>query len=163
MKNLTVIVSAILVVLLITCTTSFGQTYTACANLKSGLMRWVANAGECNTKFEEALTWNVTGPQGPQGPQGPEGVGMNEEDLYRVTCQHPQQNCRCTDANDILLSGTASCPIDYAINWTHIAVLDPPDQYGRLVFWASCTCDPGPGGGCDATPLSIEVLCVAVP
>lgn len=56
----------------------------ACVTTKSGAIRMVSAATNCNSRTETKLTWNVQGPQGPagavgapgpQGPVGPAGSG----------------------------------------------------------------------------------------
>jgi hypothetical protein len=50
---------------------SSGSTIRACANKKTGEMRYLAK-GKCK-KREKTLTWNQRGPQGVSGPQGLQG------------------------------------------------------------------------------------------
>src|SRR5918999_6477606 len=44
----------------------------ACVNQSNGTIRIVAANGSCRA-HENALDWNITGPQGPAGPRGPAG------------------------------------------------------------------------------------------
>lgn len=48
-----------------------GDTLTACFN-QGGYMRLVEDASACRTG-ENAVSWNIQGPQGATGPQGPKG------------------------------------------------------------------------------------------
>jgi hypothetical protein len=41
---------------------------------KSGRLRIVSNAGDCDTRKEHYVEWNKQGPSGPQGPQGEPGA-----------------------------------------------------------------------------------------
>lgn len=49
-----------------------GEQIFACVNAKSGAVKIVDEGTSCK-KGEEALVWDVTGPQGLQGPAGPQG------------------------------------------------------------------------------------------
>lgn len=48
------------------------KTHTACADKKSGVMRYL-NKGNCK-KTERRISWNQQGPQGEQGLQGAQGL-----------------------------------------------------------------------------------------
>lgn len=68
------------------------QTLNACANKKSGVMRYISK-GSCK-KTEIKLSWNQMGSQGPVGATGPSGVdgqtgpagtsGINGQNFYVV-------------------------------------------------------------------------------
>ena len=49
-----------------------GINLTACVKNVNGDMRLVGSAGDCKHE-ENAVTWNIVGPQGPAGPAGPQG------------------------------------------------------------------------------------------
>jgi hypothetical protein len=48
------------------------NTITACANKKTGAMRYLSK-GKCNKKTESQVSWNSTGVAGTQGVPGPKG------------------------------------------------------------------------------------------
>jgi hypothetical protein len=49
------------------------NTITACANKKTGTMRYLTK-GKCNKKTENNVSWNTTGPIGPRGATGEVGL-----------------------------------------------------------------------------------------
>ena len=49
-------------------------TIYACKFKVSGLVRLVSGPGQCNTKVEDPVQWNTTGPQGAQGVPGTPGA-----------------------------------------------------------------------------------------
>jgi hypothetical protein len=65
---------------------STNKTIKACADKKSGVMRYITK-GKCK-KNERTLTWNQTGPQGIQGAQGPVGPqgerGLNAQNFHII-------------------------------------------------------------------------------
>lgn len=52
------------------------NTITACADKRTGAMRYVAN-GKCNTRTETKVEWNQTGPAGATGATGASGSGID--------------------------------------------------------------------------------------
>ena len=52
---------------------SSDSTIKACANKKTGVMRYIAK-GSCNKKTETSLSWNQMGPQGLPGTAGPASI-----------------------------------------------------------------------------------------
>jgi len=50
------------------------STIVACYTIATGAVRIVSSASKCNATTENALSWNVEGPQGPAGPTGPKGA-----------------------------------------------------------------------------------------
>ena len=71
-------------------------TLKACANKKTGVMRYIAK-GSCNKKTETTLSWNQTGPQGLPGSAGEKGdtgatgtngtagtTGTNGQNFYAI-------------------------------------------------------------------------------
>ncbi len=51
---------------------AFAQVINACAGKTLGYVRIVSSSGQC-TSLENAVSWNITGPQGLQGPPGAAG------------------------------------------------------------------------------------------
>jgi hypothetical protein len=57
-------------------TSPSSTTIYGCKLKIGGFVRIESGPGRCNTRVEDPVQWNVTGPQGPQGvagPQGPQG------------------------------------------------------------------------------------------
>ncbi len=72
MKRIILTGLALLAVSVVMAGTASAQVINGCAGKTLGYLRVVSSASQC-TSLENAISWNITGPQGLQGPQGAPG------------------------------------------------------------------------------------------
>jgi hypothetical protein len=139
---------------------SSDKTIKACANKKTGAMRYISK-GACK-KTEKALTWNQMGPQGMPGVAGSTGTkgdtGANGQNIHLV-------NSAGKSVGQVVAADNYSATV-LIDNYLWVVSTEVPwvNSQFRLDFYkdAACSIPFGVGGtdtiGLDANPQMLAVF-----
>jgi hypothetical protein len=143
--TLGVLVTAISVSAVTYVNASSNSTIKACANKKTGAMRYITK-GACK-KAERSLTWNQMGPQGLAGPAGIAGEkgspGTDGQNLYAVNAEGKTLGPAVSADNDnvtVLIDGQL-----WVLN-TQSAYVTTPLVMGYYFRDAACSIPLAMGG-----------------